>query len=117
LLNLLVNAGEAMEDARAATGRITVHGALASDGFVLHVDDTGPGLPEAVLQRLFEPFFTTKGPGKGTGLGLALSREYLAGFGATVRAANRPAGGARFTLHLKLAQVTGETPLPGRLVA
>ncbi|MDX2011100.1 MAG: ATP-binding protein [Myxococcaceae bacterium] len=117
VLNLLVNAGEAMEDARTPAGRIVVHGELVSDGFLLHVDDTGPGLPDEVLQRLFEPFFTTKGPGKGTGLGLALSREYLAGFGATVRASNRPTGGARFTLHLRLALVTGETPLPRKLVA
>lgn len=117
VLNLLVNAGEAMEDARTPGGRITVHGELLDDGFALHVDDTGPGLPDEVLQRLFEPFFTTKGPGKGTGLGLALSREYLAGFGATVRGCNRPSGGARFTLHLRLAQLTGETPMPGRLVA
>jgi two-component system, NtrC family, sensor kinase len=117
VLNLLVNAGEALEEARTPGGRVLVHGEVASDGYTLHVDDTGPGLPEAVLQRLFEPFFTTKGPGKGTGLGLALSREYLAGFNASIRAGNRPGGGARFSLHLRLAQVTGETPLPGRLVA
>ncbi|HEX8539038.1 MAG TPA: HAMP domain-containing sensor histidine kinase, partial [Cystobacter sp.] len=48
----------------------------------------------------FEPFYTTKPPGKGTGLGLALCREYVTRSGGTLHAENRPEGGARFVLTL-----------------
>ncbi len=49
---------------------------------------------------LFTTFFTTKAPGKGTGLGLALSRQYVESFGGTLGVENRPEGGARFTVEL-----------------
>ncbi|MBM4783042.1 MAG: hypothetical protein GQE15_35635 [Archangiaceae bacterium] len=117
VLNLLVNAGEALEEARTSRPFITVRTEHTDDGVVLSIEDNGPGMTDEVQQRLFEPFFTTKGPGKGTGLGLALSREYLAGFGASIRAASAPGGGARFLVMLRMAVVTGETPVPGRLVA
>lgn len=117
VLNLLVNAGEALEEARTPRPFITVRTEHTDEGVVLSIEDNGPGMSEEVQQRLFEPFFTTKGPGKGTGLGLALSREYLAGFGSSIRATSAPGGGARFLVSLRVAVVTGETPVPGRLVA
>ncbi len=59
------------------------------------VEDTGPGLSPEVLAHLFEPFFTTKPPGKGTGLGLALSREYVEADGGTLNLEPAPGGGTR----------------------
>jgi two-component system C4-dicarboxylate transport sensor histidine kinase DctB len=99
--NLVFNAADAMagRDARA----IRVHAGAVADGVALHVDDSGPGLAAAVRARLFEPFFTTKPDGKGLGLGLALSAESLAAMGGTIRADNRPEGGARFTITLRAA--------------
>jgi C4-dicarboxylate-specific signal transduction histidine kinase len=70
---------------------------------VLHVDDSGPGLSPAVRKHLFEPFFTTKPEGKGLGLGLALSAESLTAMGGSLCAGDRPGGGARFTITLRLA--------------
>jgi two-component system, sensor histidine kinase PhcS len=66
----------------------------------LLVEDNGPGIAPEHLPKLFTAFFTTKEAGKGTGLGLALSRQYVESFGGTLRAENRPEGGARFTVEL-----------------
>ncbi len=100
LVNLLVNAIDAMESLPASGGSAIRVGARATttDAVELTVDDTGPGIPVADLPRIFDPFFTTKPAGEGTGLGLALCREYLEDAGGSVRAENRAQGGARFTL-------------------
>ena len=65
--------------------------------------DAGPGIPESLLPDIFRPFFTTKQ--HGLGMGLAISRSLLEACGGTLVAANRPGGGALFTLRL---------PAPGR---
>ena len=69
----------------------------------LLAEDNGPGIQAEHLSRLFTSFFTTKAPGKGTGLGLALSRQYVESFGGTLRAENRAEGGARFIVELPSA--------------
>ncbi len=101
LLNLLVNAGDALEGRRGAEVRIT--GRREGARVVLRVEDNGPGFPPQVLPRLFETFFTTKGPEKGTGLGLALSRELVEQFGGTLVAENRAEGGARLRLEFPVS--------------
>ena len=65
----------------------------------VRVEDTGSGIPEDQLQRIFEPFMTTKEPGKGTGLGLAVSARLIDGMDGTIRAGNTD-GGAVFTILL-----------------
>lgn len=98
LLNLLVNAGDAIEESGREGGTILVRGWVQDAHVVLTVEDDGHGFPPEVLPRLFETFFTTKGPEKGTGLGLVISRELLAQFGATLSAENRAEGGARLRI-------------------
>ncbi len=100
VLNLLVNAGDALEGHGVAQGEIRLRGEAGDSRVVLLVEDNGPGFPPAVLERLFEPFFTTKGPEKGTGLGLSISRELLERFGGTLHAENCPGGGARLRVEL-----------------
>ncbi|MDG1579901.1 sensor histidine kinase [Pseudomonas sp. GOM6] len=68
LINLLSNA----RDASPPGGAIRVRSEASQQSVELIVEDDGPGIPQAIMDRLFEPFFTTKDPGKGTGLGLAL---------------------------------------------
>jgi len=65
---------------------------------VLSVEDNGPGLPPATLERIFEPFFTTKPAGEGLGLGLPISLAIAREFGATLQARARPEGGIAFDL-------------------
>lgn len=98
--NLLRNAVQAMgEDG----GTITVSLAEVDDHAMVTVTDTGPGVPEDLLGRLFREEVTTKCPDTGTGLGLFLSRKVLQRHGGTITAANRPEGGAVFTVTLPLA--------------
>jgi signal transduction histidine kinase len=101
LLHLLLNAVDAVEEAGGRPApAIHVRAARCAGGVEIAVDDDGPGLAPDALQRLFEPFFTTKAPRRGTGLGLAASREHLARHGARIEGMNRPGGGARFVLWL-----------------
>ena len=85
-------------------GRIDLAARLDGDIVDLTVADQGPGLPEADLARVFERFYRvdqsrTRDPG-GTGLGLSIVRQLVELHGGRVRAANRPQGGALFTISL-----------------
>lgn len=102
VLNLLVNAGDALEQARVREGEVRVRGLAHGERVTLLVEDNGPGFPAEVLPRLFEAFFTTKAPDKGTGLGLAISRDLVQRVGGTLSADNRPEGGARLRLELPM---------------
>ena len=106
LVNVLTNAAHATPPGGRITLRTYRRGVqLASDGgetgdevIVLEVDDSGSGIPEEALGKLFDPFFTTKPSGKGTGLGLAVSRQIVEMHGASIDIGNRPDGGARVTI-------------------
>ena len=101
LVNLLINAADAVESAQPPRrARIDVKAWRAQDWVRVEVEDNGPGISPDVLPRIFEPFFTTKPPGKGTGLGLALCREYVSRAGGSLMAENRIEGGTRFILDL-----------------
>ena len=71
--NLLDNAIDAVE----GEGKITVRAAAENGRVLVEVADDGPGIPEEVRERVFEPFFTTKDVGKGTGIGLDISRRLV----------------------------------------
>jgi signal transduction histidine kinase len=62
---------------------------------VVTIDDSGPGIPEAHLDKIFDPFFTTKPTGVGTGLGLSVSRRIVEMHGGELVIGNRDGGGAR----------------------
>lgn len=99
-LNLLVNAVQAS----AGVPDVEVEVEAAEQGVALHVRDRGCGLAADVLPRVFDPFFTTKPPGVGTGLGLSLSYDLARRNDGRLEAANRPSGGAEFTLWLPRAE-------------
>lgn len=99
--NLVRNALEACQRVGRAPA-IEVTGVVhTTDGLVeVTVADNGPGLPDGDRERLFQPFFTTRSDG--TGLGLALVQKFVVTHNGHVRAANRPDGGAAFTVWLPL---------------
>ena len=76
--NVLVNAAQAMPQG----GRLTVRTGLRGDFAEISVDDTGPGIPEAIRGRVFDPFFTTKP--QGTGLGLSIVYRIMEAHGGKV---------------------------------
>ncbi len=96
ILNVLHNA----IDAIGSDGRIEISSRLAGGRIVVEFADSGPGLTGEVMQRLYDPFFTTKPKGKGTGLGLYVSRDIMARLGGELAAANRDGGGAVFSVCL-----------------
>jgi PAS domain S-box-containing protein len=107
LLQLLANARDAVLERRAtdpdAPACIIVTLREEAGEAVLEVEDTGPGVPEALREAIFDPFFTTREPGHGSGLGLPLVAAVARGMGGRVEARNQPGGGAIFTLRLALA--------------
>jgi PAS domain S-box-containing protein len=78
-LNIVVNAAHAIEGSgKKLPGKLTVTTAKLDDAFVeIRIADTGTGVPESIRDKIFDPFFTTKGVGKGTGQGLAISRDVV----------------------------------------
>src|SRR2546428_311363 len=99
-LNLLMNAHEAT----APGGALSVGVTREAEQVTVRVADPGPGIAPELLEKIFEPFFTTKQ--RGSGLGLAISAGVAQAHGARLHAANRPDGGATFTVEFPLAPVT-----------
>jgi len=107
MLNAVVNARQSIEGTERP-GRISI-AARASDHHVLvTVDDTGPGVPPEILDRVFEPFFSTKAE-HGTGLGLAISFGLVRGMGGRMWIQNVEGGGARLSFELPVDSGTGDT--------
>lgn len=112
LLNLAVNARDAMEAQGSGGGNLTIATArvalkegdvadLAAGDYVrISVSDTGTGIDRAVLDRIFEPFFTTKATGKGTGLGLSQVFGYARQSGGTVMVDSLVGTGTTVSLYL-----------------
>jgi signal transduction histidine kinase len=98
VLNLLLNAAEAMRGA----GTLTVATRRAGAWAELTVADSGPGIPPDVLPRIFEPFFTTKGPTSGTGLGLWISYGIVARHGGRITVESAVGQGTRFRIQLPI---------------
>lgn len=71
--NLIDNACDALAEVEGGIPTLTVRAAAVGDAVVVEIEDNGPGIPEAVQEKIFDAFFTTKAPGEGTGLGLQIS--------------------------------------------
>lgn len=109
IMNIVNNALHAMEP--SGRGALRIGTTLEGELVELRFSDDGPGIAEP--DRIFEPFYTTKDVGSGTGLGLALSQRFVESFGGSIRAMNRPEGGARLVVRLpRAAPVAVEEPPP-----
>lgn len=108
LINLINNARDALAESDPEAHRSDMTIAVAASTIAtprgrvvcITVDDNGPGIAQHVLPRLFEMFVTTKSRAKGTGLGLAVCQRIVEEMGGSIAAANKPGGGARFTVLL-----------------
>src|SRR5207237_1862270 len=110
-LNLITNAEQAMERAERDQQRLTIRTRRAGDLIRIEVEDTGPGIPPNLLERIFNPFFTTKPTGSGTRLGLSISLGIVREHERRIWAENSPQGGARFVIELPVVapRATGES--------
>ena len=77
LLNILMNARDALVAHKVADARIIVHSFSEGDTAIVTITDNAGGVVEEIKDRLFEPYFTTKGPDKGTGIGLFMSKTII----------------------------------------
>ena len=111
VLNLLINAFEAVQDLDVERRRVALHAAHQGAQVVVSVADRGPGITTDDMAHVFEPFYTTKPDGMG--LGLAICQTIAASHGGTLVAAPNPEGGMTFSLRLPVgpaAPVTSPGP-------
>ena len=107
LLNVLLNAGAAIASREGGVRDedvVTVRVRRRDTRARIEVDDTGPGIPSSMRERVFEPFVTTKDVGEGTGLGLAVCRGVVEAAGGTIAIDESYEAGARIVVEIPLAQ-------------
>ena len=104
-LNLLINAAQAIRSqTRQGKGSIIIRTYPTPTHVVCEIEDDGPGISAANLQRIFDPFFTTKPPGKGTGLGLSVSYDIVVNkHQGQISVESEENRGAKFIVRLPLA--------------
>ncbi|MBX8802790.1 GHKL domain-containing protein [Ochrobactrum sp. MR28] len=104
LYNLIRNAADSLVQTEKTDKQISVTAHSGQGQLVITVSDNGSGIGDDVLPRLFEPFFTTRNGGMG--LGLALCATLIERIDGEITAANRPEGGAEFTITLPVADAS-----------
>lgn len=102
-VNLVANAAQAAASGTAPR-RVAVGCAREGGEAVVRVEDSGPGIPPELMDRLFDPFVTGKDVGQGTGLGLTISHGIVRRHRGRLLARNRAAGGACLEVRLPGAQ-------------
>jgi two-component system NtrC family sensor kinase len=100
-LNLLLNARDALN---GSGGEVRVITRQADEALEVTIADTGSGISPEKLSRIFEPFYTTKGPGRGTGLGLAVCHRIIKQHGGRIHVESHLKQGTKFTITLPFNQ-------------
>ncbi len=120
VLNLVVNALQAMEEGKAASNELRLTTRTVGSHAELLVSDTGCGIPPELQSRIFDPFFTTKPVGVGTGIGLSVCAMVVQKLGGKIHVDSSPGKGTTFTVQIPLeppavADAPSESPAPGKL--
>ena len=100
VLNLLLNAQQAIEATGRVGGRIEIRTQASRKVVILEITDDGCGIPEEIHSRIFDPFFTTKPVGEGTGLGLSISHSIVSDHGGRIELESTPGQGTCFRVIL-----------------
>jgi two-component system NtrC family sensor kinase len=95
-LNIINNA----IDAIGRDGLISITTRIQEKDVIVQIKDSGPGIPQNILQHIFDPFFTTKAPGKGTGLGLSITYGLVKKLGGEITVSSEVGKGATFEIRL-----------------
>lgn len=110
LLNLLVNAAQAIPPGAADKNQVTLTTRVDAGGMVvITISDTGMGVPEELRHRIFEPFFTTKPSGQGTGLGLSICVKLIRELGGELELDSAVGAGSSFRVRLPSATRGSDT--------
>ncbi|MCG8695641.1 MAG: ATP-binding protein [Minwuiales bacterium] len=105
LINLIVNAAQAIEESGGRQGLIRVATRRHGDNAEITVADNGPGIPDDKVERIFDLFFTTKAPGLGTGQGLAICRSIVeTKHGGRLSVQSTVGTGTSFTISLPMGE-------------
>jgi two-component system NtrC family sensor kinase len=111
LLNLLLNAEQAMRARPQRRIRVGARHVRAADAIELFITDTGHGIPDENLRRIFDPFFTTREVGEGTGLGLSICYGIVRDHGGQITVESRVGQGTTFRLLLPARTAVGRDVL------
>ncbi len=117
VLNLLVNAAQAVPEGCASQHEIRIVTRTSGDVVVIEVRDTGTGIPKENLSRIFDPFFTTKPIGVGTGLGLSLCRRMVTDLGGEIAVESKVGEGTVVRLTVPIATTASLPIAPKRVVS
>ncbi len=99
-LNVIDNAARSVGNA----GSISIKASTSEGDYIVTVEDSGPGVPQGLRDRIFEPFVTTRGRGEGTGLGLAIAKNIVDQHRGRIEVAtSERLGGALFRIRIPLA--------------
>jgi len=102
IMNLLINAADAAEGRTEPKPRIIMSTELGGEGVTVMVTDNGTGMDKATLGRVFEEYFTTKPLGKGSGIGMAVSKSLIESGGGSINIESEPGIGTTVTIWLPL---------------
>ena len=112
LLNILINARDALLERNTIRPRINITINQENRQSVVTINDNAGGIPEEILEKIFDPYFTTKGPQTGTGIGLFMSKAIIEknmGGNLSVRNLN---GGAEFRIEMELSEIPYKLTTP-----
>jgi signal transduction histidine kinase len=98
LINVLINAGQAADKEDSRIVLRVVAGASWENRIIIEVEDNGSGMDQVTKNSIFNPFFTTKPRGKGTGLGLYITRNLIEGLGGGIEVESEPGRGSLFRI-------------------
>ncbi|MHB1041777.1 MAG: PAS domain S-box protein [Eubacteriales bacterium] len=108
LVNLLVNAMQALDKVGSADKEIFCRTLYEGKKIIFEISDNATGVSQEVCDKIFDPFFTTKAPGEGMGLGLSIAQSIVTSYGGEIKVLNNEKGGATF--RVELPPITDKKP-------